>query len=270
MYDTSITSFSNEKLKFISKLKDKSFRDETGQFFIEGYREITRSLQNTEIQYRSLFIARECFLGKNEDKLIGEFARKKIPIYEISQKLFEKISYRDRPDGLLSVAFTPKNDFPYSKIPDVSTYLVIEGVEKPGNLGTILRTAEGVGDCCIIVTDAKIDLYNPNVIRSSTGTLFTLPVYVAEVQRLMESFKKAKIPILSVTPEAKEMYFHKKLSLKKVLIFGSEQYGLSQYAKDHSDDHISIPMNGSADSLNLAMSVGVILYEGLRQRLVNL
>ncbi|MCB1176429.1 MAG: RNA methyltransferase [Leptospiraceae bacterium] len=265
MQENLITSFSNEKIKFITKLKDKTFRDKNGQFFIEGYREIYRSLQHNNLEYRSIFISRECFLGKNEENLINEFKKRKVPVYEMNRKLFEKISYRDRPDGLITVAKTPNNTYNFDNPPETSRVIIIEGVEKPGNLGTILRTAEGVGDCSVFVTDSKLDLFNPNIIRSSTGTIFTLPIYKCELIKLLAYLKKYKYKIAALTPEANKYYFSENLIGNIGFIFGSEQYGLTEDAKLHSDVNLSIPMNGSADSLNLAMSAGIILYESLRQ-----
>lgn len=262
-----ITSFSNEKLKYITKLRNKSDREVNSEFTIEGYREIKKSLLCKNLEYRSLFISRDCFLGKNEESLIIEFQKKQIKIFEMKKELFEKISYRDRPDGLLALAKIPDFRFDPQKVPEGDSYIIIEGVEKPGNLGTILRTAEGAGVSSVFVSDPRIDLFNPNVIRSSTGTLFTIPVLFGHLSEISEYFQKKNIPIIGLTPEAKKFYFQRDLKTTSVFLFGSEQYGISEEGKNICSELLSIPMRGSADSLNLAMSVGIILYDSVRQRL---
>ncbi|MDX1957089.1 MAG: RNA methyltransferase [Leptospiraceae bacterium] len=261
-----ITSFSNEKIKFIQKLKSKKDREENSLFVIEGYREIKKAILG-KVKFHSLFYSSECFLGENEFELIENLNLKESSIFELSRPVFEKISYRDRPDGLICLAKLPEQvSIAEIQLETKSVYLVIEGVEKPGNLGTILRTAEGAGVKAVFVADPRIDLYNPNVIRASTGTIFTLPVFLGKIDEIIALFKKSSFKVMSVTPEAEQLYFKTDLKQDLVFLFGSEQYGLSDYAKLNSDLSISIPMKGEADSLNLAMSVGILLYDTIRQR----
>ncbi len=262
-----ITSFSNEKLKNISNLKEKKHREASGLFFIEGYREISRAFKSGKVKFQNVLYSPECFLGENEYDLIREIGVKSI---KVPKKIFEKISYRDRPDGLIATAhFFPTGieTFPNESIQlkNGKPILVIEGVEKPGNLGTILRTAEGAGFHTVVVADPRLDLFNPNVIRASTGALFTLEVYLGETEAIYSILKENKYRTLAVTPEAKKLYFESDLKGKIALVFGSEQYGLSPFARSHSDEYISLPMFGEADSLNLAMSAGIVMYEVIRQ-----
>ncbi|TGL46271.1 RNA methyltransferase [Leptospira meyeri] len=268
-----ITSFSNPKVKWVSGLKEKRNRDDEKKFFIEGYREIKKAITSNAkspipclpVKITGLFISPECFLGENEEALIGSVH---CPIFELPRKIFEKISYRDRPDGLIAVAETPDAHVPWDKIKSIDTnpILIIEGVEKPGNLGTILRTAEGAGVGLVIVTDPRIDLFNPNVVRASTGTIFTLPVYIGDLNEVLTKFKSKGYKRYAVTPEGKTLYTSVNMKEKSVFLFGSEQYGLSPDAKKLSDDTLHLPMLGEADSLNLAMSCGIVLYESIRQR----
>ncbi|MBE7411146.1 MAG: RNA methyltransferase [Leptospiraceae bacterium] len=258
-----ITSFSNDRVKSIIRLRDKRSRDIEKKFVIEGYRENLKAIYSKKISFDSLYICPECFLGKNEESLIEKF---NVKIFELPRKVFEKISYRDRPDGILSVATIPDFQFPCNEKLDGEIFLIIEGVEKPGNLGTILRTAEGGGVNAVIVANPKIDLFNPNVIRSSTGTLFTIPTYISEIESVINFFRSQQIQILAISPDGNIPYYENIYDKKTALVFGSEQYGLSQYAKENSDRKIFIPMKGEADSLNLAMSCGIVLYEVLRQR----
>ncbi|MCH1911697.1 RNA methyltransferase [Leptospira noguchii] len=262
-----ITSFSNEKLKAISNLKEKKHRETSGLFFIEGYREILRAQKSGKIKFQNVLFSPECFLGENEFSLIRLIEAKNI---KVPKKVFEKISYRDRPDGLIATALffeTGLDTFQNKSntFKNLKPILVIEGVEKPGNLGTILRTAEGAGFHTVLVADPKLDLFNPNVIRASTGALFTLEVYLGETKLIYEILKKNQYKTLAVTPEATKYYYNADLKGKIALVFGSEQYGLSTYARDNSDEYVSLPMFGEADSLNLAMSAGIVMYEVIRQ-----
>ena len=263
-----ITSFSNEKVKYVSGLKEKKNRDKNKHFFLEGFRELKKGFESKKFIFHSLFVSQECFLGINEDSLIDEIEKSGTPIFELPRKIFEKISYRDRPDGLIAIGNIP--DFGFSgtkKIPG-DFFAIIEGVEKPGNLGTILRTAEGAGVDAIFVVDSKLDIFNPNVIRASTGTIFTLPVYQTTLTPLLQYFKTNSIRTLAVTPEVPTYYFQEDLKVPVAFIFGSEQYGLSEISKQNAEKKISIPMKGSADSLNLAMSAGILFYETIRQRML--
>lgn len=260
---TKITSFTNDKIKYMQKLRKKRFRDSEKCFIIEGYREIRRALASQKIQFQQIFISPDCFLGSNENQLIHQIDR---PTFQLPRRLFEKISYRDRPDGLIALCTTP--DFTLSDQNHLSGdfFLIIEGVEKPGNLGTILRTAEGAGVDAVLVADPRIDLFNPNIIRASTGTLFTLPVYQANLTTCLHFCQKQDIHLYAVTPEAQQSYFQYRYLTKTALLFGSEQYGLSESAKEAANTTISLPMKGHADSLNLAMSCGILMYEVVRQR----
>ncbi|TGM57134.1 TrmH family RNA methyltransferase [Leptospira adleri] len=262
-----ITSFSNEKLKKISNLKEKKHRETNGLFFIEGYREISRAHKSGKVKFQNVLYSPECFLGENEYDLIREIGAKAI---KVPKKVFEKISYRDRPDGLIATArFFSTEIETFQKesaqLKKGKPILVVEGVEKPGNLGTILRTAEGAGFHTVLVADPRLDLFNPNVIRASTGALFTLEVYLGETEAIYSILKENGYRTLAVTPEAKKLYFDSDLKGKIALVFGSEQYGLSPFARSHSDEYISLPMFGEADSLNLAMSAGIVMYEVIRQ-----
>ncbi|WCL50513.1 TrmH family RNA methyltransferase [Leptospira sp. GIMC2001] len=271
-----ITSFSNPKVKYLVSLKERKNREKEGRFFLEGYREITRAKQSWDHRNplipRSypeiLCISPECFLGSNEWELIKAL---NLPIWEFPKAVFEKISHRDRPDGLILIGKIPDYNF-HPNILDSfqdEIVLVIEGVEKPGNLGTILRTAEGAGVKLVIVTDPRTDIYSPNVMRSSTGILFTIPVYLGSTEEVLNALIKNKFKTLALTPEVNNPYYNTDLTGKIAIIFGSEQYGLSDKAKEISSDLLSIPMLGEADSLNLALSTGIVIYESLRQRSLN-
>jgi TrmH family RNA methyltransferase len=261
--NTLISSFSNERVKYATKLKEKKFRDSERVIFIEGYREILRAYESKKLKFKCIYFSPECFLGENESNLIAKLGTETL---ELPKKIFEKISYRDRPDGLIALAEQPDFNLKENMSLAGDLFLIIEGVEKPGNLGTILRTSDGAGVSAVIITDPRIDLFNPNVIRASTGILFSLPVYIAKLESCINFFNKKKIPLFALSPEAKKNYFDFDYKNPTAFLFGNEQYGLSDLAKNSSDHLISIPMKGAADSLNLAMSCGIIAYEVLRQK----
>ncbi len=258
-----ITSSQNPKIKQLVRLKERKERDETGLFLIEGYREIKRAVEGG-INFEALFICEKLFLGSNEPQLI-ELVHAEI--FTLPTHLFEKISYRDRPDGLVAVAHqmkkTLKDLHPGHKTP---LYVVAESIEKPGNLGTILRSADAVGADGVIVCDRCTDIYNPNVVRASVGTLFTLPVIEAKGSEAFVWLKEHNIQVVAAAPSAEVEYTDAALSGPLAIVIGTEQLGLSDLWMKAADIRVKIPMRGIADSLNVAMATTLLLYEALRQR----
>lgn len=278
---TKITSASNPKLRYIQKLKDKKFREEEKRIFVEGFREIQRALSSidSKIPHKKIFpkfepeilcISPEWFLGNQEWNLIQNFQKNGGKIWEFSKPLFEKISYRDRPDGLIAISKLPSCNWDYHFLqalpPHNNLILIIEGVEKPGNLGTIIRTANGAGVSMVIVTDGKTDIFSPNVIRASTGILFHIPIFQGSTTKVLMDLKQFGYKLIALSPDASLVYTKANLTGNIGLVFGSEQYGLSNEARSLVDDSIRIPMLGEADSLNLAQSCGIVMYEALRQK----
>ena len=260
-----ITSLTNPKIKQVVKLRDRRFRDNADLFLIEGYRELLRAVDsNLEIQ--ELFICREFFLGENEDSLIQKAISCGAEVYECQKNVFQKISYRDRPDGLLAVA--PQRHYSLDVLSKKENPFIVvaEAIEKPGNLGTILRSADAVGVDGVIVCDRCTDIHNPNVVRASVGTLFTVPVVEISSSDTLEWLQKNNIMTVAATPSAKEMYTEVDLKGPVALVVGTEQYGLSELWMEHSNCKVKIPMLGEADSLNVAMATTLLLYEVLRQR----
>ena len=260
-----LTSNQNPKIKLAVKLRDRRARNETGLFLIEGYRELLRATEGKQ-PIETLFICPSLFLGSNEEKLIQTIVASGAQVYETSKSVFENLSYRDRPDGLLGIA--PQRDLGFEdlKVSKSPFYIVAESIEKPGNLGTILRSADGVGCDGVIVCDQCTDIYNPNVVRASVGTLFTLPVIQAGSQETIEFLRQNNITIVAATPEAPINYTEADLKKPIAIVVGTEQLGLSSLWKDSSDLKVSIPMRGCADSLNVAVATTLLLYEALRQR----
>lgn len=263
MVSLKLTSAQNPKIKQLVALKEKRERDESHLFLIEGYRELRRAV-DSGIRFQALFICPDLFLGTNEESLIE---RIKTEIYTLPPHLFEKISYRDRPDGLVAIAHQMnlglEDLFAKEQVP---LFVVAESIEKPGNLGTILRSADGVGASGVIICDRCTDIYNPNVVRASVGTLFTLPVIEAKSDEAYHWLKKNKIEIVAATPSAKEEFTDVDLTPAIAIIVGTEQFGLSDLWMKRANLQVKIPMKGVSDSLNVATATTLLLYEVIRQR----
>lgn len=260
-----IESTQNPRLKAILALRDRRDRDETHQFLIEGFREVQRALQCHWILKELLFCP-AFFLGSHEEALLKLALQQGAQLIECSENAFKKISYRDRPDGILAVA--PQRRLGLQDLPKVSNplWVVAEAIEKPGNLGTILRSADAVGAHGVILCDPVTDLFNPNVVRASVGTLFHVPVAQVTSEEALQWLKSTGCHIVAATPHAKKSYVDVDLTRPLAIAFGTEQIGLSELWLQQADLPVSLPMMGIADSLNVAMAATVLLYEVLRQR----
>lgn len=264
-----ITSLQNDRVKEIVRLRERRARDASDQFLIEGYREIRRAL-DAHYPIQSLYYCAELFLGENEHFLIAEALRRKAEIYQCSAAVFNKISYRDRPDGLIAVA--PQKHLHLDALDAIlstrpTPFLVVaEAIEKPGNLGTILRSSDAVGADGLIVCDRCTDIHNPNVVRASVGTLFTVPVVEAEGAACLAWLKERKIKIVATTPQATSEFTDIDLTIPIAICVGTEQLGLSNPWLEEAHYQVKIPMHGVADSLNVAMATTLMLYEVHRQR----
>lgn len=260
-----ITSLQNPRVKQLVHLRDKPQRDKSARFIIEGYRELFRATQAGQ-QIEALFICPELFLGSNERELIHTLKGTGTRIFETPEKVFRKISYRDRPDGLVSVAIQQRRTLADLPLTDNPFFVVAEAIEKPGNLGTILRSSDAVGADGVIVCDRCTDIYNPNVVRASVGTLFTVPVVEANSQETIAWLKNQGIAILAATPSAEKEFTAIDMRRPLAIAVGTEQLGLSEQWMSQADLQVRIPMCGIADSLNVAMATTLLLYEALRQR----
>jgi len=269
MMKDKLTSMQNPKIKQVVRLQDRKERDQTGLFLIEGFREIKRA-NDAGVRLKHLFICPSFFLGVNEQPLIAQIKETGTEIFECASHVFEKISYRDRPDGLLAVATqmnrTLRDLFPFVE-KSINPFLVIaEAIEKPGNLGTILRSSDAVKVDGVIVCDRCTDIYNPNVVRASVGTLFTVPVAEAKGAETLLWLQEKKIKVVAATPHAKVEFTDADLTGPVAIAVGTEQIGLSELWMHASDIQVRIPMLGAADSLNVATATTLLLYEVLRQR----
>ncbi len=262
-----ITSPSNPKLKHVVKLRTCSVREETGEMIVEGFRECRRALDNG-YRPQAIFHCPEIYLkNENEPKLVEDCVRLGADAYRCSKACFAKIAYKERPDGLLMTG--PHVSVPLSslKLPDNALVIVAEAIEKPGNLGTILRSADAAGAAAVIVCDRTTDIHNPNVVRASTGTMFSVPIAEAESGEALAFLKKRGFRILAATPHAEKLHFEEDLTGNVAIALGAEQYGLTSRWMDGADLRVRIPMLGLADSLNVSQAATILAFEAVRQRM---
>ncbi len=263
--NTRITSTSNPRIKAAIKLRQRSHRDETGLMLIEGYREISRALQNNH-PLAELFYCRDLFLGKNEEAILERCKAMGVPLRECTEPVFHKLAYRDRPEGLLAVAPQVRRTLDCLSLPDTPLVVVAESIEKPGNLGTILRSADAAGAHAVIVCDRCTDINNPNVVRASLGVLFALPVIEASTPQVISWLRERKIQIIAASPHAETLYTRVNFTLPTAIALGTEQYGLREDWMAAASATVRIPMLGQSDSLNVAAAATILLYEAVRQR----
>jgi len=262
---TQLTSTSNPRVKNTVKLCRRSHRDDLGLTIVEGYREIRGALDNHH-PVRELFFCESFFLGENNEELIHVAEESGAELLSCSKPVFEKISYRDRPDGLLAVAPQVRHSLDDLSVSDEPLVVIAEAIEKPGNLGTILRSSDAAGVDAVIVCDRCTDINNPNVVRASVGTLFSLPVVEATSAEAVDWLGKHGIKTVAATPHTDRLYTDADLTGGIAVIVGTEQYGLTDTWLEQADIKLRIPMRGQADSLNVASATTILLYESIRQR----
>lgn len=262
-----ITSPANPRVKHLVRLRDRHARDETGLFLIEGYRELRRALAGP-VELAELYCCPALYLGENEEGLVEEAARAGAEVIVLAEAPFRKASYRDRPEGLLAVARQFPTALDQLRPGADPLLLVVEGIEKPGNLGTMLRTAEAAGAAAVVVCDPATDPFNPNVVRASLGTLFSVPLAVGDTPGAITRLRELGIRTVATTPSASTPHWEADFTGPVAVLVGSEQYGLSDAWLSAADRKVVIPMPGSVDSLNAAMAAGIVLFEAVRQRAV--
>lgn len=253
-----ITSLQNPRVKQIVKLRDdKKQRQHDGLMLVEGYDEISLALAAGYFP-STLLIAPE--LVRRE---ISEVTTE---ILTVSPAVFEKMSLRENPDGWLAVFPIPRTSLDDLKLSASPFIIVAESVEKPGNLGAILRTADAAHVDAVLVCDPRVDAYSPNVVRASRGTVFTVPVVETKSTQALVWLQKRGIRVLAATPSADEEYTRQDLRGPLAIAVGTEDEGLSQFWMSQADVKVKIPMMGKVNSLNVSIATALIVYEAVRQR----
>jgi TrmH family RNA methyltransferase len=255
-----ITSLQNMLIKHAQALREASERRKEGMTIIDGSREIKRAFE------AGIILDKVFYVEGRQNSLLKQLLTKKVEVIEVSDKVMEKLAYGERHEGIVALAKTPLLALKDLKLSNQPLVVVLESLEKPGNLGAILRTCDGVGVEAVLVCDPKTDMYNPNVIRSSTGVIFSLPVVCVSSEEIFSFLKSRKIKICASQPAAPKLYTQAVFQGAWALVLGSEDRGLSDFWLMAADMTVKVPMKGKADSLNVSTSAAIILYEALRQR----
>lgn len=258
-----ITSRHNPRLKQAARLRDSRERRQTGRLLVDGARETLRALAAGVVPIEAF--VDEASPTERTVETLGELERLGVEVYEVTSEPFAKLAYGDRADGVVLVGEAPQRGLADLDLPPDPLVAVIEAVEKPGNLGAILRTADGAGVDAVIIADPRVDLFNPNAIRASVGAVFRQGVAVATADEARAWIAARGLTIYATRPEATTNYADADFASGCAIVLGSEADGLSP-EWDSMAKGISLPMLGVADSLNVSVAAGVLLYEARRQR----
>lgn len=259
-----ISSLTNPKIKNVVRLRQRKHRDETGLTVVDGIKEIGCALKSS-VKFAEVYLCPQAW-PQGHNGLLEKFRSLDAECFETTKEVFEKIAYGDRNDGALAVCETPNVSIGRIKPDGKGLYLVLEQIEKPGNLGAVLRTADAVGADGVFVCDPRTDLYNPNVIRSSLGAVFSVPVVSCSNDEALDFLKRNRITVAAAVPGAKKSFYTLDLKAGTAVVLGSEEKGLTDFWTAKDFQKVSVPMNGQVDSLNVSVTAAVILYEAHRQR----
>lgn len=272
MYIAPITSLQNEKIKNIMNLSEKSkLRKRTGLFVVEGYREVMHCLQ-AGYKAHSIYFNTALFDEKSQLEIAGKIEQlpqnDDVRFYSLSKEVYAKVAYREGTEGLIAVINEKPLTLEQIKLPTEHNplVLVVESVEKPGNLGALLRTADACGLDAVLVCDPLTDLYNPNLIRSSLGGIFTKQVVACTNEEAYQWLKKHNITIFTAQLQDSEWYYDTDFIQPSAIVMGNEAAGLTDFWRKVSNAKIKIPMLGQLDSLNVSVSAAILCYEAVRQR----
>ena len=262
MLHKKISSTQNPRIKNIIKLQKASERKRQHLFVIEGAKEIGLALQAQQ-EITELYVCPKLF---NEESRRLLTQQNNIPLLEITENIYQKIAYRDSHDGIIAIARMYEKNINNIYLSITPLVIVLESVEKPGNLGAIIRTADAAGADAVIICDPQTDIFNPNVIRSSIGCLFTTNVVTCTNQQAYEWLKKNNITSYAAVVGVTTCYYEETYRESTAFIMGTESSGLSPFWIKNADKKISIPMAGRIDSLNVSTATAIMVFEAKRQR----
>ncbi len=261
-----ITSIQNPKIKNLKKLEKASERKAQQLFVVEGLREAVLA-NRAGYAVHQVFICEELMKPDKNYSPNELLTQQPSPaIYYTNREVYQSLTYRESTEGVIAVVAFKDISLSNLSLRENCLVLVIESVEKPGNLGAMLRTCDAAGVDAVIICDARTDIYNPNVIRSSVGTVFTNSVAVCETKEAIPFLKQKNIIIFAAEPLAEKFHYEQNFRNSTAIIVGTEATGLSEEWMIAADKKIKIPMRGRIDSLNVSVSAGILLFEALRQR----
>ena len=262
-----ISSPVNPRVRAAASLRDRRERERTGRIVIDGARELLRAL-DAGVELETLFVADPlCRYVACRELLdrVGAGDRRRVAVTETA---FAKLAFGDRAEGVVGVAIRPKTDLEALDLPVEPLLAVVEAVEKPGNLGAILRSADGAGVDGLVAADARTELFNPNAIRASLGTIFSVPLAAATSGVALDWLRGRGTRVVVARVDGSELYTEADLSGPVAIVLGSEADGLTETWSGPDVVPVRVPMLGAADSLNVAAAAAVLLYEARRQRTI--
>jgi RNA methyltransferase, TrmH family len=263
-----ITSTQNPRVKEAIKLLEKpAARREAGLIIIEGRREITFAVKSG-VKVMQLFWCPEVSDDEALNQLLVETDLELAIVIEVNIHVLEKLAYRESSQGFVAIGIPKSITLDELQLPAAPLILVLESVEKPGNLGAMLRTADAAALDAVIICEPRCDLYNPNAIRASVGTVFTLQVVTASTEETIAFLKEKKIKTFAASLKAEKNHFDADFTGSTAFVMGTEADGLSESWHSQADEWIKIPMRGAIDSLNVSTSAAVLVFEAVRQRLM--
>ncbi len=259
-----ITSPANPRLRALVRLRRRRDRDAAGVTVVEGVEESTLAVAAGG-RVRDAYWCPDLDDGRAAG-LLATLERHGVDVVQLSRQAFEKVAYREGPDGILTVIESPGSDLSTFDPPAPEFLLLAEHVEKPGNLGAILRTADAAGVHGVVAADAVTDWGNPNVVRGSKGAVFSVPVVTATTPETLTWLRERGIALVAATPDTDVLHTDADLTGPVAIAVGAEKEGLSPAMLEAADIRVRIPMVGRVDSLNVATSAAILLYEAVRQR----
>lgn len=252
-----ITSPSNPKIKTLLALQQKSSaRRERGLFVVEGRRELQHCI-DAGFTVDTVFIC---------PALLSSAPEAGAKVFEVSEEVYAKIAMREGTEGVVAEVRMPQRRLEDLTLPENPLVMVLESVEKPGNLGAVLRSADAAGADAVLCCDPLTDLWNPNLIRASIGAVFTVPCVTCSSQEAIAWLKARGIRILTAQLQDSSLYYDCDMTVGTALVMGTEATGLTPVWREAADAHIRIPMLGRLDSLNVSVSAAILLFEAVRQR----
>jgi TrmH family RNA methyltransferase len=252
-------------VKAAVRLRDRHERDETGLTIVDGAREILRALDHN-VRVAEAFVCRELIRSDDAETAVRRLEIAGATIRDVSETVLAKIAFGDRSEGVVAVVQSPSTALEMLTPAADPLIVVVEGVEKPGNLGAMLRTADGAGADALLAADARTDLFNPNAIRASVGTIFSIPLAAGTSADVLSWLAARAITPIAARVDAQTLYSDVDLRGPVAIVLGSEAGGLTAAWDDPRVTPVRIPMRGTADSLNVSVAAAVLLYEAVRQR----
>jgi len=260
-----LTSTANPIVKAAIALRDRRQRDRTRLTLVDGARELRRALEAGAVVTEA-FVCEPILAGVDARVVLDGLVAADATVHAVSEALFGRLAFGDRLEGVVGIVRVPSHDLDGLVLPNDPLMVVIEGVEKPGNVGAVLRSADGAGADALIAADPRTDLFNPNVIRASAGTVFSVPIAAASSHDAMAWLHDRGVRIVAARVDADRLYTDVDLSGPLAIALGAEAGGLSEGWNGPGMATVRLPMLGLADSLNVSVTAAILLYEARRQR----